>query len=199
MCDCFTDYMQQMHGALNGTEDVQGRAKAALLSLRPLDAPLPPFANASVASAGLLPGGNNTLVLAVGNPLGWARREVVRVLLQALPPPPEAAVLDLRSNTPVSSQVVHDSVRDSVWLYFLADVPPLSTVAYSVVVPESAQPQQPVPQPRAGEAVTLNNGATEIAFDASGRIASWRNVSSGRAAVPLLRAGLHHQSAAHRR
>ena len=191
-CDCFTDYMVQMHNALNGTEDMQGRAKAALLSLRPLDSPLPPFANASITSAGLLPGGANALIVAVGNPLGWARREVVRFLLTAEPAPTSVTVLDLRSNAQVSSQVVQDAVRGAAFLYFLADVPPLSTVAYSVIAAatEARKPQQIRQQPSqplaASAAVTLNNGATEIAFDASGRLASWRNASSGRAAVPLL-------------
>ena len=194
-CDCYSDYMTQMHGALNGTERVLGEAKAALLSLGGGDSALPAFTNASAASAGLLPGGGNTLVLAVGNPLAWARREVVRLLLQlpaAAPAPTGALVVDLRSGASVSSQVVADTVRGSTWLYFLADVPPLGVVAYALTLPPARATEPPLPQssPSASSGsattTTLDNGATAIAFDASGRVASWSNTSSGRAAVPLL-------------
>jgi len=180
--------MSQMHGARNGTEDMQAGAKAALLTKSPAS-PLPPFANASTASAGLLPGGANVLVVAVGNPLAWARREVVRFLVEAPASTSvsaaAASVQDLRSGDVVSSQIVNDPVRGSSWLYFLADIPPLSTVAYAVTLSSSDDGARPLPPPRAVAGVTLSNGATAVTFDGTGRIASWQNISSGRAAVPL--------------
>jgi hypothetical protein len=83
----------------------------------------------------------------------------------------------------VSSQIVFDSLRNSTWLYFLADIPPLSTVSYSVsVTPGSpARPNQPV----SGTPFTFSNGAITLFFDAQGRLFSWGNNSIGGDALPI--------------
>lgn len=173
-CDCYSDYIERLLAARNATEMVQTEAKWRQLSIIPTSLPL--FGNATTASATL--GENSTsdvLIIAVSNPLGWARREIVRTELLA--GGAESVVTDLRSRSLVSSQVVFDSHRNSTWIFFLADVPPLSTVSYSVSV-TSGSPSRPN-QPISGKPFTFTNGAIALSFDASGRLNAWANNSIG--------------------
>lgn len=179
-CNCYSDYIQRMVSARNATETVQAEAKAHQLALSP--STIPQFSNATTASASLgLNTSSDVLILAISNPLAWARREIVRNEL--LSGGSSAIVTDLRSRTLVSSQIVFDSLRNSTWLYFLADIPPLSTVSYSVsVTPGSpARPNQPV----SGTPFTFSNGAITLFFDAQGRLFSWGNNSIGGDALPI--------------
>lgn len=166
--------MLRMAAALEGLEDSAGAAKGVLLA--PAGSTSPPvFLNASTASAGLV-AGSNVLVVAVGNPLGWARREIVRLVLQS-PSAASATVTDLRTGAPTPSQVVSDALRGTRTLFFVADVPPLSTVAYAVAATSTATPTDNA-TPASG-AVVLDNGVFALTFDATGHVASFTNRSSG--------------------
>lgn len=111
--------------------------------------------------------------MSVVNPLGWARREIIHVELLA--GGAEVVVTDLRSGIEVSSQIVFDSLRNSTWLYFLSDVPPLSTVSYGISVTPGT-PTRPI-QPTQGMPFIFSNGAISLSFDTLGKLAMWSNNS----------------------
>lgn len=184
-CDCFDDYMARMARALNATEVAAGSMKGWLLTQPPQRSANPVvFDNATTASATWTAG--SVLVVAVSNPLAWPRREMVRMPLlgAAAAPSSTITVTDLRTNTAVASQVVIDGARGGeAVLYWLADVPSLGVTSYSLTFSSSTTDAQASSGAGnavvSGQAYTMSNGYISIAFDATGRLSSWSNATSG--------------------
>ena len=94
--------------------------KTALLSNDTHPAPI--FANATTALAGGTLNASTVGFVAVGNPLGWARQEITRVLLVDTPLPLGTVinVVDLRrQNTSIPSQMVCLGGRAFPWRSYI--------------------------------------------------------------------------------
>ena len=108
------------------------------------------------------------------------------MLAAPIPAGYSVAVTDARSPaSPMLSQVVTDPTRAGKrTLYWVADVPALGTVVYAVGLAATSRHVQSPPEEGAAP-LTLTNGVISLSFDATGRLASWANASTGRA-IPLV-------------
>lgn len=122
------EYLAELTTALAGADAASGMLKTALLSND--THPAPNFANATTALAGGTLNASTVGFVAVGNPLGWARREITRILLVDTPLPLGTAinVMDLRrQHTSIPSQMVcfggrafpRGDVFSIIWHYLL--------------------------------------------------------------------------------
>lgn len=106
------EYLAELTSAIAGADTASALLKTALLSNSTNPAPV--FDNATTALAGGAFNEHTDAFIAVGNPLGWARREIVRVPLVAtnISEATSIDVVDLRNkNLRVPAQKVRVCTR----------------------------------------------------------------------------------------